>query len=170
MSITTDIPKLFAAEPSEAASEHRKNACLEVKNALSPIATFVCGFTLSAFFSIRCPESLTAAFLRSASILFLSTTLALLTIPMILQSSPKGGSMISLFILLQISLATLVLAAGLTFVALAFYFYSPPSLIGIGGIMLISAMSILCLVYRLLFNHKEAFREIQWVIDRSKGE
>jgi putative effector of murein hydrolase LrgA (UPF0299 family) len=76
-----------------------------------------------------------------------------------------------MFILPQLSLATSVLAVGLIFVALAFYFYSPPSVTGIGGIMLISAMSILCLVYNVsFFNYKEAFREIQWVIDHSKGE
>ena len=43
-------------------AKERNEACHKIGKALSPIAGFVGGFTLTTYFSIRCLDSITAAF------------------------------------------------------------------------------------------------------------
>jgi hypothetical protein len=89
MELKERIWKPLGPKLSPEAAKQRDEVCQEIGNTLSPIAAFVGGFTLSTYFSIRCLESITAAFLRFIFILFLRHPLIVLTIHVVVHSLPE---------------------------------------------------------------------------------
>lgn len=149
MELKERIWKALSSKLSPEAAKQRDEACQEIGNTLSPIAAFVGDFTLSTYFSIRCLESITAAFLRSIFILFLRHPLIVLTNPVAVHSLPEGGPMLTAILLLHVYLTVLKLASGLIFVSFAFHYYTPLSLIEIGGGGLFLLVLPVCYVWRI---------------------
>jgi hypothetical protein len=143
-------------EREEELKKRDKEVFLGLATTLSAISTFAGAFTLSAYFNIKCPFSLTAVYLHSSSLLFLSVPLGLLLVHLLLSALPKDENIpegLLYAVMLQFQAASLMLALAILYISLAFYFYNDPSnphYIGIGGIILVASVINVPLLYGIM--------------------
>merc|ERR1712169_129277 len=121
----------------------RKKSVIELANVLMITTTFTGAFTLSTYFSLRCPESRTAALLLWTSMLLFSLPLAVLIVYSLLSSFEDNSELDNVTsgaVDMQISFIFFALSLAYLLVTLAFFFYSDSKLLPIGGMVMVGVM------------------------------